>query len=160
MCRFDVQNDRNLANVNWKRICPVIFQAHRGQNVRLRRWAKRCAACRGRLCAAGWKKRWKARGSRPRRARPGRFARDSRNAEANLRQVDKKAARAELDLRREPDAALEKVFFKVSARGGLLFKKNERECGNLLGRVGAGEVAGVVRRGDKAGMRFKAGDVL
>lgn len=88
------------------------------------------------------------------------FARDARNAEANLRQVDKKAARAELDLRREPDAALEEVFFKVSARGGLLFKKNERECGDLLGRVGAGEVAGVVRRGDKAGMRFKAGDVL
>ena len=55
---------------------------------------------------------------------------------------------------------MEEVFFKVSARGGLLFKKNERECGDLLGRVGAGEVAGVVRRGDKAGMRFKAGDVL
>lgn len=88
------------------------------------------------------------------------FARDARNAEANLRQVDKKAARAELDSGVSLDAALEEVFFKVSARGGLLFKKNERECGDLLSRVGAGEVAGVVRRGDKAGMRFKAGDVL
>ena len=125
-----MQNDGNLAEFKRKRICPVIFQAHRGQNVAQHAevdGARRDGKSGGKLADL-------ARGE----LALDEFARDARNAEANLRQVDKKAARAELDLRREPDAALEEVFFKVSARGGLLFKKNERECGDLLGRVGAG----------------------
>ena len=85
------------------------------------------------------------------------FPRDARNAKADLGKIDKKTARAELDLGGELDAALQEELFKVGARGGFFLQQNERKGGDLLGRVGSGKVAGIVGRGDKAGMRFKAG---
>ena len=88
------------------------------------------------------------------------FARDARDAEADLRKVDKKAPRAELDLGRELDAALKKVLFQIRARGGFALEQDEREGGDLLRCVGMGKVAGIVRRGDKSGVSLQAWDVL
>lgn len=87
------------------------------------------------------------------------FMSDGGDADADAREIDKQTVCAGLQLGLDRRAELEKVFLQIHARGCLAVEQDQRERCDLGGGIDMRKIAGVVRGGDKARVRFDAGNV-